>query len=133
MLVQCLISLRVKIAVCSFVCFLTKTSYWLSPFEVDKRPIVVYSYQHTYYTGSLTEKLLPYCNDNGVLACSLISTKVLLLRTNYTWPEVRVDQVKANARWEAWAMSLTPFYPVEINGYQCIPKMAGRIEPVPSP
>ena len=29
--------ISVKIVVCLSVCFLTKTSYWFSPFEVDKR------------------------------------------------------------------------------------------------
>ena len=55
-----------KIAlVCLFVCFRTKTSYWFSPFEVDKRPTVSY-YTDTSYCPSGTVSLSFIPPDNIV-------------------------------------------------------------------
>ena len=49
-----------------FVCFRTKTSYWLSLFEMDKRPTVAYARRHTNCTSGL-QCLFLIPPDNVVL------------------------------------------------------------------
>ena len=51
---------------CLFVCLRMKTSYWFSPFEVDKRPTVSYHTDSSYYpSGTVSLSFIP--PDNIVL------------------------------------------------------------------